>query len=337
VVLRKLREFQDMGHTVVLIIGDYTARVGDPSGRSAARPVLSGREIDANAEAFQRQAFSVIDPGLTELRRNSEWLDMPMEELFALARGSTVAQILERDDFAKRHAAGNPISILELLYPLLQGYDSVKVRADVELGGTDQKFNLLLARDIQQAYGVTPQSVLTLPILPGLDGVARMSKSAGNYVGITEPPAEVFGKLMSVPDSAMAAYHDLLLDDPLDGGLAPRDAKRAMAGILTARLHGEEAARQAQEHFDRVHVRHEAPEEIDEVAIASEAGNVHLPAVLREAFGVSGSEARRLLDQGGVKLDGAPLDGSELDMPANRLDGAVLQLGKRRFRRVQIV
>ncbi len=337
VVLRKLREFQELGHTVVLIIGDYTARVGDPSGRSAARPALSGEEIDANAETFQRQASSVIDPELTEVRRNSEWLDMPMEELFALARSSTVAQILERDDFAKRQAAREPISILELLYPLLQGYDSVKVRSDVEVGGTDQKFNLLLARHVQQAYGVPPQSILTLPILPGLDGAQRMSKSARNYVGVAEPADEVFGKLMSVPDAAMAPYHDLLLDEPPDPALSPRDAKRAMAGALTARLHGRDAARRAEEHFDRLHVRREAPEDIEAVKITSEDGNVHLPAALREAFGVSASEARRLLSQGGVKLDGASLDRDELDLPADRLDGAVLQLGKRRFRRIRIV
>ncbi|MDQ4130568.1 MAG: tyrosine--tRNA ligase [Actinomycetota bacterium] len=337
VVLRKLREFQELGHTVVLIIGDYTARVGDPSGRSATRPALSGEEIDANAETFQRQAASVIDPQLTEVRRNSEWLDMPMEELFALARSSTVAQILERDDFTKRQAAREPISILELLYPLLQGYDSVKVRSDVEVGGTDQKFNLLLARHVQQAYGVPPQSILTLPILPGLDGSQRMSKSARNYVGVAEPADEVFGKLMSVPDAAMAPYHDLLLDGPPDPALSPRDAKRAMAGALTARLHGRDAARRAEEHFDRLHVRREAPEDIEAVKITSEDGNVHLPAALREAFGVSASEARRLLSQGGVKLDGASLDRDELDLPADRLDGAVLQLGKRRFRRIRIV
>ena len=337
VVLRKLREFQELGHTVVLIIGDYTARVGDPSGRSRARPVLSGEEIDANAETYQRQAFSFIDPELTEVRRNSEWLDMPMEELFRLARAATVAQILERDDFAKRHAAREPISILELLYPLLQGYDSVNVRSDIEIGGTDQKFNLLLARHIQQAYGVAPQSILTLPILPGLDGQQRMSKSARNYVGVAEPAEEVFGKLMSVPDAAMPTYYDLLLDEALDAALPARDAKRRLARVLTARLHEEEAARAAEEHFDRLHVRHEAPEDIDEAAISAQDGTVHLPAALREAFGVSASEARRLLSQGGVKLDGASLAGDELDFQADRLDGGVLQLGKRRFKRVRIV
>src|SRR5205085_7951315 len=216
VVLRKLREFQDRGHVVVLIIGDYTARVGDPSGRSSARPVLDASEIDRNAETFQRQAFTVLDPDRTEVRRNGEWLDMPMEELFRLARTSTVAQLLERDDFAKRYSAGTPISILELLYPLMQGYDSVAVRADVELGGTDQKFNLLLGRDIQEKYEVPPQVAVTMPILPGIDGVKRMAKSEGNYVGVAEPPTEQFGKLMRIPDAVMPKYYDLLLGRPLD-------------------------------------------------------------------------------------------------------------------------
>jgi tyrosyl-tRNA synthetase len=216
VVLRKLREFQDAGHTIVLIIGDYTARVGDPSGRSSERPVLSPADIDANAETYQRQAFKVLDPERVEVRHNGEWLDMPMEDLFRLARVSTVAQLLERDDFAKRYREGVPISVLELLYPLMQGYDSVAVRADVELGGTDQKFNLLLGRDIQGAYEVPPQVAVTMPILPGIDGVKRMSKSGGNYVGVTEPPAEQFGKLMRVPDEAMPVYYELLLDTPFD-------------------------------------------------------------------------------------------------------------------------
>src|SRR3954467_2727043 len=216
VVLRKLREFQDFGHTVVLIVGDYTARVGDPSGRSAPRPPVEPGEIDRNAETFKRQAFTVLDPERTEIRFNGEWLDMAMEELFRLARTPPVARPRGGDAFPTRYSAHEPISILELLYPLLQGYDSVAVRPDVELGGTDQKFNLLLARDVQQAYGVEPQSVLTLPILPGTDGVQRMSKSAGNYVGVTEPPEEVFGKLMRVPDDAMPVYYELLLEEDFD-------------------------------------------------------------------------------------------------------------------------
>ena len=333
VVLRKLREFQDLGHTVVLIIGDYTARVGDPSGRSSSRPQLDSAQIDANAETFQRQAFSVLDPERTEVRHNGEWLDMAMEDLFALARTATVAQLLERDDFARRSADRQPISILELLYPLLQGYDSLMVRSDVELGGTDQKFNLLLGRAIQQAYGVPPQSILTLPILPGTDGERRMSKTLDNYVGVAEPPEEVFGKLMRVPDSAMSVYYDLLLDGMPDEGRPPVELKRAMARELTARFHGAEAAEGAESHFDRLHVQHEAPEEVEDLALPAGDGEVHLPALMGEAFGLSRSEARRLLEQGGVRLDGEPLVG-ELDVPSERLEGALLQVGKRRFRRL---
>jgi tyrosyl-tRNA synthetase len=331
VVLRKLREFQDLGHTVVLIVGDYTARVGDPSGRSATRPQVDPAEIDENAETYEKQAYRVLDPERTEVRRNGEWLDMQMEELFRLARTSTVAQLLERDDFAKRYAGGQPISILELLYPLLQGYDSVAIRSDVELGGTDQSFNLLLAREIQKAYGVEPQSILTMPILPGIDGVQKMSKSLANYVGVDEPPEEIFGKLMRVPDDVMPVYYDLLLDEVPQAD--PRDAKRHMAHALTARYHGEEAADAAQERFDTLHVRRELPDEIDEFAFSAENAQVHLPALMAEAFGLSRSEARRLLGQGGVKLDGEEL--SELDVPADQLDGVVLQVGKRRFKRLR--
>ena len=245
VVLQKLREFQDRGHTVILIIGDYTGRVGDPSGRSATRPQLDPEEIDRNAETYRQQALKILDPEHTQVRHNGEWLDMPAEDLFRLARTSTVAQILERDDFAKRYSAGDPISVLELLYPLLQGYDSVAIEADVELGGTDQKFNLLLGRQVQQAYGVEPQSILTMPILPGIDGVQRMSKSLGNYVGITDPPEEIFGKLMRVPDEAMGTYYELLLDRPLDPERPAVESKRALAREIVARYHGEDAARTA--------------------------------------------------------------------------------------------
>ena len=335
VVLRKLREFQDLGHTVVLIVGDYTARVGDPSGRSAARPELEPAEIDRNAETFKRQAFTVLDERRTEVRSNGEWLAMAMQDLFRLARTATVAQLLERDDFAKRYSAGDPISILELLYPLLQGYDSVAVRADLELGGTDQKFNLLLARHVQQAYGVEPQCVLTMPILPGIDGVERMAKSAGNYVGITEPAEEVFGKLMRVPDEAMPVYYELLLDRPFDASRPAVEAKRALARGITAELHGEEAAGAAEDRFDRLHVEHGVPDDIEEFAFAAEAELVHLPALLGEAFGVSRSEARRLLGQEGVRLDGAPVADGRLDLPAGELDGAVLQVGRRRFKRLR--
>ena len=333
VVLRKLREFQDLGHTVVLIVGDYTARVGDPSGRSATRPQTDPAEIDHNADTYEQQAYKVLDRDRTEVRRNSEWLDMPMEELFRLARTSTVAQLLERDDFAKRYAGGQPISILELLYPLLQGYDSVAIRSDVELGGTDQSFNLLLAREIQKAYGVEPQSMLTMPILPGIDGVQKMSKSLDNYVGVEDAPEEMFGKLMRVPDDVMPVYYDLLLDEAPQPD--PREAKRHMAYGLTARYHGEGAAGAARERFDTLHVRRELPDDIEEYAFTADNGEVHLPALLADAFGLSRSEGRRLLAQGGVKLDGTELDESRLDVPADELDGVVLQVGKRRFKRLR--
>jgi tyrosyl-tRNA synthetase len=335
VVLRKLREFQDLGHQVVLIIGDYTARVGDPSGRSSTRPQADPEQIDRNAETYEEQAFKVLDRDATEVRRNGEWLNMPMEDLFRLARTSTVAQLLERDDFQKRYAGNEPISILELLYPLLQGYDSVAIRSDVELGATDQKFNVLLAREIQRSYGVEPQSILTLPILPGIDGVQKMSKSLGNYVGVSDPPEDMFGKLMRVPDAAMPTYYQLLLDDPFDPSIPPRDAKRAMARALTARYHGADAAAAAEERFEAIHVRHELPDEIEEFGFAANGDAVHVPALLADAFDVSRSEARRLLAQAAVRLDGEALDETALDLPAERLDGAVIQLGRRRIKRLR--
>jgi tyrosyl-tRNA synthetase len=334
VVLRKLREFQDLGHRVVLIIGDYTARVGDPSGRSALRPSVDPAEIDRNAATYADQAFRVLDRSKTEVRRNGEWLDMPMEELFRLARTSTVAQLLERDDFSQRYNAREPISILELLYPLMQGYDSVAVRSDVELGATDQKFNVLLAREVQRAYGIEPQSILAMPILPGIDGVQKMSKSLGNYVGVDEPPEEIYGKLMRVPDEAMPIYASLLLDAPLDPHASARDSKRALARQVTARLCGEAAAQAAEERFDTLHVRRELPEQIDDFGFSANGGTVHLPALLADAFGISRSEGRRMLAQAAVRLDGEPLDDSALDLPAERLDGVVIQLGRRRFKRL---
>jgi tyrosyl-tRNA synthetase len=337
VVLDRLRAFQDAGHVVVLIIGDYTARVGDPSGRSKERPVLEGEEIDRNAETFQEQAYRVLDrdPARVEVRRNGEWLDMAAEDLFRLARTATVAQILERDDFAKRWSAREPVSVLELLYPLLQGYDSVAVRSDVEVGGTDQKFNLLMGRDVQRAYGQPEQIALTLPILPGTDGVERMSKTLNNYIGITEPPEEIYGKTLSIPDTAMASWYSLLLGREVPADLSPRDAKRALARALVTRFHDEAAAARAEEHFDRVHVAREAPDEIEEASFETSDGAVHLPAVLETVFGLSRSEGRRLLAQGGVRLDGQALSGDDQDLPAERLDGAVLQVGKRRFRRLR--
>jgi tyrosyl-tRNA synthetase len=338
VVLSRLRAFQDEGHTLVLIIGDYTARVGDPSGRSAERPVLEPAQIDANAQTFQEQAFMVLDRERTEVRRNSEWLSMPSDELFALVRRFTVARLLEREDFARRMEAAEPISALELLYPVLQGYDSVAIEADVEVGGTDQKFNLLFGRDVQQAYGQSPQSIVTLPILPGTDGVRRMSKSLGNYVGVTDFPEDMFGKLMSIPDDVMGRYYLLLLGEELDASRHPGEAKRALARRLVERFHDAEAARGAEERFDRVHVHGDVPEEIEDAVVEADGahGEVHLPAVLAEHFGLSRSEARRLLEQGGVRVEGEALGADRLDLPATELDGRVLQVGKRRFKRVRV-
>ena len=337
VVLQKLREFQDLGHTVVLIVGDYTARVGDPSGQSSTRPVLDAAQIDANAQTFQGQALTVLSAERLELRFNSEWLDMPMDDLFSLLRVATVAQMLERDDFAKRYSANEPISVLELLYPLLQGFDSVAVRADVELGGTDQKFNLLLGRDVQRAYGQPEQAIMTLPLLIGTDGRRKMSKSLGNYIGVTEPPDEIYGKTMSIPDTLLDNWYSLLLDQRPDHGLAPREAKRVLARALVARYHGQPAATDAEERFERVHVRHELPAEVPEVRFEPDGGSVHLPALLAAAFGVSTSDARRGLSQGAVRLDGQRLDNGALDLPAELVAGKVIQFGKRRFARVAIV
>ena len=336
VVLQKLREFQDLGHKVVLIVGDSTARVGDPSGRSKTRPVVSGEEIDSNLRTYTEQAMKVLldDPSLLEVRRNSEWLDMPMEDFFRLARVATAAQILERDDFAKRWAAREPITILELLYPLLQGYDSVAVKADVELGGTDQKFNLLLARDIQRAYGAPEQVVLTMPLLVGTDGVEKMSKSLGNYVGVTDTAEDMYGKTLSVPDEAMGTWSKLL-DVELPAGAGPRDAKHALARAIVERFHDAGAADGAAAHFERVFVQRDVPEDLEEATFAPSNGTVHVPALIAETFGGSRSEARRLLAQGGVKVDGEPLGADEQDVAAERLDGAVLQVGKRRFRRLR--
>jgi tyrosyl-tRNA synthetase len=339
VVLQKLREFQDAGHLVVLIIGDFTARIGDPSGQSVLRPVLEPEEIERNAATFQDQAFKVLDRERTEVRRNSEWLDMPMADLLRLLRVVTVARVMERDDFTQRIEQGRPISLLELLYPVTQGYDSVAVEADVELGGTDQKFNLLLGRDVQQAYGQPPQSILTMPILPGLDGERRMSKSLGNYVGVTDPPEEMFGKLMSLPDSAMPTYYELLLGEELDRSVAPVQAKRALARRIVDRFWSAEAAEEAERQFDRVHKQHLPPEEMEELPVSADHmtdGRVHLPALIAAGFGISRSEARRQLTQGGVRLDGEQLDGGELDVEPERLDGAVLQVGRRQFRRLRV-
>ena len=350
VVLGKLRQFQDAGHRVVLIVGDFTARVGDPSGRSSLRPMLSEAEILANAKTFQEQATLILDPDpeRLEVRRNSEWLDMSMTDLLALVRTTTIAQMLEREDFAKRWHAREPISMLELLYPLLQGYDSVAIEADVELGGTDQKFNLLLGRDVQRANGLPEQAILTMPILVGTDGHRKMSKSFGNHIGVTDEPAEMYGKTMSIPDSALAEYFRLLLRPNRSGAhspegwvgqpdeLSPRDAKRLLARELVGWLHSPEQAASAQDQFDRVTVEGLVPEELALTrARVGDDGTVHLPETIAEAFAVSRSEARRLIDQGAVSLDGEPLAPGEYDLGPERLDGRVLKAGKRRFAKLQ--
>jgi tyrosyl-tRNA synthetase len=336
VVLQKMREFQDAGHTVVLIIGDGTARVGDPSGRSVTRPILSDAEIQSNAASFQEQALKVLDPERLEVRFNSEWLDMPMSDLLRLLSTTTVAHVIERDDFAKRLAAGTPVSMLELLYPLLQGYDSVAIKADVELGGTDQKFNLLLGRDIQRAYGQDEQVILTMPLLTGTDGERKMSKSFGNYIGVTEAPGEMYGKTLSIPDESLQSWYSLLVGTDVPPDLGPRDAKRKLARILVERFHGADAALAAEQEFDQIHIRGGVPDDVADVEYEAQ-GTVHLPALLARAFGISTSEARRTLSQGGVKIDGEQAAGDVLDLPTEAVDGRVVQLGKRRFARILIV
>jgi tyrosyl-tRNA synthetase len=341
VVLTKLAQFQRAGHTVVLILGDFTARVGDPSGRDTTRPVLTQEEIEANVKTYQEQAFKVLDRSATEVRFNSEWLDLPAQKLFELLGRVTVARLLEREDFTKRMKADQPISSLELLYPLLQGYDSVAIESDVELGGTDQKFNLLFARDIQRGYGVPEQSIITMPILPGIDGKQKMSKSLGNHVGVTDPPEDMFGKLMRIPDSALGTYYELLLGEAAPEG-DPMGAKRELGRRIVERFHDAEAAAAAEERFDTVHVAREVPEDIPELLLRDADGvpeegadgEAHMPALIAGAFEISTSEARRLIAQGGVKLDGASLAPERLDIPVRELSGRVLQVGKRRFARL---
>jgi tyrosyl-tRNA synthetase len=335
VVLRKLRDFQDAGHTVVLIIGDFTARVGDPSGRSELRPMLSVEQIEANARTYQEQAFKVLDPDPAhlEVRRNGEWLDMSMSDLLALVRTTTVGQVLERDDFAKRRGRGEPVSMLELLYPLMQGYDSVAVAADIELGGTDQTFNLLLGRDIQRAYGQPEQAVLTMPLLTGIDG-RKMSKSLGNHIGVTDPAVDVYGRTMKIPDSLLEQWYELLLGRPLEPGSDPLAAKRQLAHELTAIYHGTAAADEQAAEWDRVQVEGGQPSDIEEALFAPENGTVHLPALIADLFAISRSEARRLIEQGAVSLDETAV--ADVDMSPEDLDGRVLRVGKRRFKRLAL-
>src|SRR5947207_4307687 len=329
-VLDRLAEFQAEGHIIVLIVGDYTGRIGDPSGRSDERPVLPGEVLDANAKEFAEQAFRVLDRERTEIRLNGEWLGrLSYAEVVRLARTITVARILERDDFAKRFAAHEPISISELLYPLIQAYDSIAIEADIEIGGTDQLYNLLAGRDVMQDYGLDPQLVMTYPLLVGLDGEEKMSKSRGNYIGIDEPPEEMFGKTMSIPDSALPQWWELLVE----GGEHPDDPmqwKLELARRIIGRWHGEEGARTGEEHFTRVVREHQAPEDVPEVRVSEP--RIHLPAFLAEQLGDSSSHWRRVIDQGGVKLEGRPVEGYDLDL--GEADGSLLQAGKRHFMRL---
>jgi tyrosyl-tRNA synthetase len=328
--LQRMAAFQREGHVGVLIVGDYTTRIGDPSGRSAARPILSAEEIERNAARFVDQASTIIDPDRTEVRFNGEWLaKLDFAEILRLTRTTTVAQILERDDFAKRHRAGEPISISELLYPLMQAYDSVAVEADVELGGTDQLYNLLAGREVMQAYGLEPQVALTVEYLVSWDGEG-MSASRGNYIGLEEAPEDQFGKAMRISDELMAQWFRLVLEsDPPAGD--PLDAKLTLARAIVTRSHGEDAARAAEEHFTRVVREGRAPDDVADFPLP-EGETLHLPAVLSGAFGLSTSEARRLIAQGGVKVDGDQVD--ELDVPRSALAGKVVQAGKRRFARL---
>jgi tyrosyl-tRNA synthetase len=332
VVLGRLRAFQDAGHMAVLIVGDYTARIGDPSGRSKERLVLDDEVLDRNAKLFAEQAYRILDRDRTEIRFNGEWLGaLDYAELVRLTRTGTVAQLLERNDFRERLAGGAPISVSELLYPFAQAYDSVAIEADIEVGGTDQLYNLLMGREVMAHYGLEPQSIITYELLVGTDGEEKMSKSVGNYVGIDDPPEEQFGKTMSIPDKALDQWWRLALDaHPPE--LEPMEAKLALARRIVERYHGPEAAERAEGHFTRVVRKGGAPDEVREAALP-QGDPVHLPAVLATCFGMSTSEARRLIADGAVKVDGVPVDG--LDVPRATLDGALVQAGKRRFVRLR--
>lgn len=350
VVLRKLAKFQSFGHQAVLIIGDFTAKVGDPSGRSKLRPRLSDEAIEANAATYVEQAAKVLDMDKVELVRNGDWLGtLRMDEVLTLTATVTVARMLERDDFSRRYLANEPISMLEFMYPLLQGYDSVAVRSDVELGGTDQKFNLLMGRNIMEAYGVPPQSILTVPLLVGTDGEQKMSKSYGNYIGVNDAPNDMFGKVMSIPDELMVPYFGLLTDINLpdlqqvertldDGSYHPAQAKRDLAQRLVTLYHSAADAAEARAHFDRVFKEKDRPEVIPEAAIPEGAvreGKVWLPRLLTElGLAASNGDARRLITQGGVKMNDEVLTDPGAELEPVSLQGAVLQVGKRKFLRI---
>jgi tyrosyl-tRNA synthetase len=332
-VLRRLRTFQEAGHTAVLIVGDYTARIGDPSGRSEERRVLPDEVLDANAKLFAEQVYRILAPERTEIRFNGEWLGkLEYAELVRLTRIGTVARLLERDDFAQRFSAREPISVSELLYPFAQGYDSVAIEADIEVGGSDQLYNLLMGRDVMEHYGLEPQAIITYELLVGTDGVDKMSKSLGNYIAIDEAPEEQFGKTMSIPDAALDQWWRLCLDRPAPDG-DPMESKLALARGIVERYHGADAAARAEAHFTRVVRGGQPPDEVPELQLP-DGDPVHLPALLVDHLAVaSTSEARRLIGQGGVKLDSEVL--TELDVPRARLDGALLQAGKRRFLRLR--
>ena len=343
VVLRKLRQFQEMGHTAVLIVGDFTAQVGDPSDRDETRKRLTAEQVNHYAEDVLRQFGHVLLDENLEIRRNSEWLAaMDMGELLELTSAATVAQMMERQDFAKRYAEGTPISVMEFLYPLFQGYDSVAVEADIELGGSDQLWNLMMGRVVQERYGMEPQVALTMPILVGIDGVRRMGQSLGNYIGVEEEPSEMFGKTMSLPDEAMEHWFQLAVDfdpdrvnqvmgDVASGSMHPNLAKRLLARSVVALYHGDAAAAAAETQFDQVFKHGGVPKEIDSFQVPA-GETVNLPALIRDAFGGSGSDARRLLQQGAVRVNGDQITDQEVDR--ERLVGQVLQVGKRKFIRL---
>ena len=331
VVLKKLREFQELGHTAVLVIGDYTARIGDPSGRSKTRPVLSPEEIEENTRTYLEQAYLVLDRERTEVRRNSEWLALlTLADIIELTRATTVARILERDDFSKRYAVGDPITLTELLYPLMQAYDSVAIDADVELGGTDQLYNLLMGRQIMQYYGKTPQCVLTTPLLVGTDGALKMSKSLGNYIGVVEDPRNVFGKAMSIPDEIMPSYYSLLLGRNLPDA-EPVEQKRELARSLVRAFHDEGAVRDAEKIFDTV-VRRGVPEDVPEVALPEGSDEIWVVDLITSVgFAGTNGEARRFIRGGAVRLDGENITDEGLSLLVRDLPGKVLQVGKRRY------
>jgi tyrosyl-tRNA synthetase len=330
--LQRMAAFQREGHTGVLIVGDYTTRIGDPSGRKTLRPMIEPDEIDRNARRFFDDASTIIDPERTELRFNGEWLgELDFAEILRLTRTTTVARMLERDDFSKRFAAKEPISVSELLYPLMQAYDSVAVEADVELGGTDQLYNLLMGREVMEAYGLKPQVAMTVEYLDSWDGTG-MSASRGNYIGLREAPEEQFGKAMRIPDELLPQWYRLVMEQELPAGADPLEAKLELARFIVRRAHGEEGARRGEEHFTRVVREGRAPEEAEIPVASVDGGSVYLPQLLSDQFGQSNSHWRRVIEQGGVRIDGEPVH--ELELPAERLNGTLIQAGKRQFLRV---